>query len=85
VSSDGTAPAECNLMIWKLFVDAGALIRELQEMRDDGHLSDALLRKAVRSISEDERFEWTGVYLLKERSSGCTTTWVSPPITLRFL
>jgi L-methionine (R)-S-oxide reductase len=53
-------------MIWKLFVDAGALIRELQEMRDDGHLSDALLRKAVRLISEDERFEWTGVYLLKE-------------------
>ena len=66
MSSGGTAPAECNLMIWKLFVDAGAIIKELQEMRDDGHLSDALLRKAVRSISEDERFEWTGVYLLKE-------------------
>ena len=53
-------------MIWKLFVDAGALIKELQEMRDDGHLSDALLRKAVRLISVDERFDWTGVYLLKE-------------------
>jgi L-methionine (R)-S-oxide reductase len=66
LSSGGTAPAECNLMIWKLSVDGGALIKELQEMRDDGHLSDALLRKAVRSISEDERFDWTGVYLLKE-------------------
>jgi L-methionine (R)-S-oxide reductase len=44
--------------------DAGSIVRELQEMRDDGHLSDALLRKAIRSISVDERFEWTGVYLL---------------------
>ena len=45
-------------------LDAGIIIKELQGMRDDGHLSDALLRKAVRSISTDERFEWTGVYLL---------------------
>jgi L-methionine (R)-S-oxide reductase len=44
--------------------DAGSIVRELQEMRDYGHLSDALLRKAIRSISVDERFEWTGVYLL---------------------
>jgi L-methionine (R)-S-oxide reductase len=44
--------------------DAGSIVRELQEMRDDGHLSDALLRKAIRSISVDDRFEWTGVYLL---------------------
>ena len=36
-------------------------------MRDDGHLSDALLRKAVRSISDgDDRFDWVGVYLLNE-------------------
>ena len=47
-------------------LEAGSIIRELQTMRDDGHLSDALLRKAVRSISVDERFEWTGVYLLKD-------------------
>ncbi len=47
-------------------LDAGSLIRELQQMRDEGHLSDALLRKAVRVVSEDERFEWTGVYLLKD-------------------
>jgi len=39
----------------------------LQEMRDEGHLSDALLRKAVRSIDEaDDRFNWVGVYLLNE-------------------
>ncbi len=47
-------------------VDSQELVRELQEMRDDGHLSDALLRRAVRSIAEsDPRFDWVGVYLLK--------------------
>ena len=48
-------------------VDAGNLIKDLQQMRDEGHLSDALLRKAVREIAKDEpRFEWVGVYLLKD-------------------
>jgi len=47
-------------------LDAGTIIGSLQDMRDDGHLSDALLRKAVRSISEDDRFEWVGVYLLRD-------------------
>jgi len=46
--------------------EAGKLIKELQEMRDEGHLSDALLRKAVREVSADDRFDWVGVYLLKE-------------------
>lgn len=45
-------------------LDSGLIVKELQEMRDGGHLSDALLRRAVRAISVDERFEWTGVYLL---------------------
>ena len=46
-------------------VDAGKLVKELQEMRDDGHLSDALLRYAVRNIAaDDDRFSWVGVYLL---------------------
>jgi GAF domain-containing protein len=45
-------------------MDGGLLIKDLQDMRDDGHLSDALLRKAVRSISDDDRFDWVGVYLL---------------------
>jgi len=47
-------------------LDAGNLIKGLQEMRDEGHLSDALLRKAVREISEEDRFDWVGVYLLNE-------------------
>lgn len=46
-------------------LDAGTVVRELQEMRDGGHLSDALLRKAVRSISTaDDRYDWVGVYLV---------------------
>jgi GAF domain-containing protein len=34
-------------------------------MRDDGFLSDALLRHAVKKIGRsDPRFDWVGVYLL---------------------
>ena len=36
-------------------------------MRDSGHLSDALLRYAVRQIeSSDDRFDWVGVYLVSD-------------------
>ncbi len=46
-------------------LEAGKLVRDLQIMRDEGYLSDALLRYAVRTIaSSDERFSWVGVYLL---------------------
>jgi L-methionine (R)-S-oxide reductase len=46
-------------------IEPKAVIKELQEMRDDGFLSDALLRKAVRRIkTSDDRFKWVGVYLL---------------------
>ena len=51
-------------------MDGGSLIKDLQDMRDDGHLSDALLRKAVRSISDDDRFDWVGVYLLRSGEEG---------------
>ena len=48
-------------------LDSGEVVLALQEMRDEGHLSDALLRKAVRSIDvADDRFNWVGVYLLNE-------------------
>lgn len=44
-----------------------ALIMDLQKMRDEGHLSDALLRHAVKRIERsDSRFDWVGVYLLDE-------------------
>jgi len=48
-------------------VDARAVIRDLQEMREDGHLSDALLRHAARTLYQvDDRFDWVGVYLLDD-------------------
>lgn len=46
------------------------LVRELQGMRDDGHLSDALLRRAVRRIAaSDKRVSWAGIYLLNQEGS----------------
>jgi len=52
-------------------VEANDVIKELQEMRDDGHLSDALLRRAVRKIkaSDAARFSWVGVYLLDTQAN----------------
>jgi len=51
--------------------DSNELVIELQELRDDGHLSDALLRHAVRSIAKsDSRFDWVGVYLLNDEADG---------------
>ena len=48
-------------------LEAGTVVLDLQAMRDEGHLSDALLRKAVRSIaSADDRYDWVGVYLVGE-------------------
>lgn len=49
-------------------VEAGKVIKELQDMRDDGHLSDALLRYAVRSIAKAGEYSWVGVYLLNEEA-----------------
>ena len=51
-------------------LDANELIMDLQQMRDEGHLSDALMRQAVRRISKaDPRFDWVGVYLLNEEEN----------------
>ncbi len=45
-------------------VNVGEIIQDLQTMRDDGYLSDALLRAAVKRLAaSDNRFDWTGVYL----------------------
>ncbi|MDT8342386.1 MAG: GAF domain-containing protein [Longimicrobiales bacterium] len=46
-------------------LDAKQLVIDLQDLRDSGHLSDALLRYAVRTVKKaDPRFDWVGVYLL---------------------
>ena len=48
---------------------ANELVQDLQDLRDEGFLSDALLRKAVRGIAEaDDRFDWVGVYLHNEEA-----------------
>jgi putative methionine-R-sulfoxide reductase with GAF domain len=49
--------------------DSSEVVREIQEMRDDGFLSDALLRYAVRNIKEgDDRFDWVGAFLLDDEA-----------------
>ena len=61
-------------------VDGGQVVKDLQKMRDDGHLSDALLRSAVRSIAaSDDRFEWVGVYLLGEGDELWLHNYVGTP------
>jgi GAF domain-containing protein len=48
-----------------MMLDAGALVEELTDLHEKGHLSDAMLRHAVKGIEKaDSRFDWVGVYLL---------------------
>jgi GAF domain-containing protein len=50
--------------------DTTELLKELQEMREDGYLSDALVRFAARTLKEgDERFDWVGAYLFNEKDN----------------
>src|SRR5687768_938713 len=45
-------------------VDAGKLIKRIQEMRDEGYLSDAILRESVKQIKAgDMDYNFVGVYL----------------------
>ncbi|MFO7260770.1 MAG: GAF domain-containing protein [bacterium] len=40
-------------------------MKRLQEMREEGYLSDAILREAVKSLkASDDRYDWVGIYLL---------------------
>ncbi len=41
------------------------VLKELQDLRDDGFLSDTLLRRVVKdTAASDDRFDWVGVYLV---------------------
>jgi len=45
-------------------VDAAKMIRRIQEMRDEGYLSDAILRETVKHIkATDMDYNFVGVYL----------------------
>ena len=47
-------------------MDTTKLVKELQGMKESGYLADPILRKAVRTLEQaDERFDWVGVYLMK--------------------
>jgi L-methionine (R)-S-oxide reductase len=45
-------------------VDAARLIKRIQEMRDEGYLSDAILRESVKQLkTADVDYHFVGVYL----------------------
>jgi L-methionine (R)-S-oxide reductase len=45
-------------------IDAGKLVKRVQEMRDEGYLSDAILRETVKQIkASDMEYNFVGVYL----------------------
>jgi len=61
-------------------LDAGTVVKELQDMRDEGHLSDALMRKAVRTIAAaDDRYDWVGVYLVGDGNELWLHNYVGEP------
>lgn len=44
-------------------MDVGTIIKKIQEMRDDGYLSDAILREVVKQIKASETdYHFVGVY-----------------------
>lgn len=46
-------------------IEASKLIRRIQEMRDEGYLSDAILRESVKQLKAgDMDYNFVGVYLL---------------------
>jgi GAF domain-containing protein len=48
-------------------LDGTTVVHDLQRLRDEGHLSDALLRAAVKQVHKaDPRYDWVGVYLFNE-------------------
>lgn len=46
-------------------LEATKLVKRLQEMREEGYLSDAILRETVKKLAAaDDRYDWVGIYLL---------------------
>ncbi len=41
------------------------MVKRLQEMREEGYLSDAIMREAVKALkASEDRYDWVGIYLL---------------------
>ena len=46
------------------------VLKELQDLRDDGFLSDTLLRRVVKDVAAaDDRFDWVGAYLVNSEEN----------------
>ena len=46
------------------------VLKELQDLRDDGFLSDTLLRRVVKDVAAaDDRCDWVGVYLVNSEEN----------------
>jgi GAF domain-containing protein len=57
-----------------------SVVKQLQEMRDEGYLSDALLRYAVKSIAgSSDRFGWVGAFLVKDGTGLWLHNYVGEP------
>jgi len=50
-------------------MDTTELVKDIQEMRESGHLSDPILRRAIRTLSHEDHFDWVGVYLVDEEKN----------------
>ena len=50
-------------------VETVEMLGDLQRLREQGYLSDALLRHAVRGLAKTPDFDWVGVYLLGEEGT----------------
>ena len=70
-------------------LETNDVLKELQDLRDDGFLSDTLLRRVVKNTAaSDDRFDWVGVYLVNPEENvvwlhnyvGRPTTYSKIPI-----
>ncbi len=51
-------------------LEPNVVVTELQDLRDNGFLAEALLRRAVKDIAAaDDRFDWVGVYLVNSEEN----------------
>jgi len=57
-----------------------AVVKQLQEMRDEGYLSDALLRYAVKAIAgSSDRYNWVGAFLVRDGAGLWLHNYVGEP------
>ena len=49
-------------------VDAGQMVKRIQEMRDEGYLSDAILRETVKKLkATDSDYNFVGVFTRRKK------------------